>query len=160
MRSHGPHAIIDGAQLHGALRSHTSFQNVRDEDWPRLLKHFRPKRFQAGDVILEMGDVPESICVIGDGVLRVLGGFGHNDRVELCQLSQGAVFGQMNPSAQTPATSRVEAVTPGLLWVLSQHHLADMNGNSAPLRKFVNGTGNMLWFFFMAQHNREGGRLV
>ena len=84
-----------------------------------------PVPFDAGDVVVQEGELADRFYVIDAGSVRVTQR-RDGDEVELRRLGPGEVFGEIGLLRDVPRTATVTATTPGLLYALDAEAFAEL----------------------------------
>ncbi|MEK6607871.1 MAG: cyclic nucleotide-binding domain-containing protein [Myxococcota bacterium] len=87
------------------------FRALDDEGRRNLAAAGTSRAFEAGEVIVRLGEPGDSFFMVKRGKVRVLGG-SEAQPVELASLGRGSCFGEMALLAGTPRTATVEAAEP------------------------------------------------
>lgn len=87
------------------------------------------KRFPAGETLFEQGDEGQEIYIVLSGTVRVVGDVvldeGQRIHPGVCDLEEGAIFGEMPLFDQQPRSASVVAITDCELAVIDNQALLD-----------------------------------
>ena len=108
-----------------------SFMDILDElnpaDRMRFLEHGREIEFPPGGVVIDEGQINQSIYLVVDGEISVQREASVPDTlgtyVELARLGVGEIFGEMSLLTRSPATARIVAAGPVRLLELAHNQL-------------------------------------
>jgi CRP-like cAMP-binding protein len=101
------------------LQSIALFQGIQDQAWlADLADHLDELEFNAGDTILQTGEVGHLLYLLTRGQVRV-----SLNNVILAELASGTIFGEMALFDAQPRSASVTAVQPSHCLVLTQHQL-------------------------------------
>ena len=99
------------------------FRALPPDEFDRIVDLLRARTFLADDVIVNEGDVGDSMFLIGRGVVRVYVGGGGAPQVPIATLLAGEFFGEMAVLSANPRTATVMAVTHCTLYELTRPDL-------------------------------------
>jgi CRP-like cAMP-binding protein len=89
---------------------HTFLENLRPADWQRLIAGMERRRFEAGDVVMERGEVDRSLFLVASGTVEVIVGEGRRNR-RVRELGPGSLLGEIAFFDGQPRSSTVRALT-------------------------------------------------
>jgi SulP family sulfate permease len=88
----------------------TFLDHLRPADWQRLIGSMERRRFEAGDVVMERGDVDRSLFLIASGKVEVVVEEGRRGR-RVRELGPGSMLGEVAFFDGMPRSSTVRALT-------------------------------------------------
>jgi SulP family sulfate permease len=89
--------------------------NRSKEDWARLVAQGELLRFEAGDVILQAGEIERSLYIIVQGTLEVLLPFGRGEFRHYGTIESRSVTGEIAFLDGRPRTATIRALTETVL---------------------------------------------
>jgi CRP-like cAMP-binding protein len=90
-----------------------------DQDWGRLLAHTETRRFNAGELLISIGDTDRSLFLVAEGSLEVLMPGARGDMRQIATIEAGAIVGEQAFLDGFPRSATVRALTDGELLRLS-----------------------------------------
>jgi CRP-like cAMP-binding protein len=87
------------------------FSGMSDEEFQRTLKEFEVRTYAPGKKVIEEGDSGDSMYLIGSGRAKVVAHLGGRE-VELAELGEGDLFGEVAFLTGRPRTAEVVALGP------------------------------------------------
>ncbi len=91
-----------------------------EAQWARLLEHTQIRKFDAGEVVIQIGDTDRAFYIIVEGTLEVLIPRGTSGQLRRTQLREaGAVIGEQAFLDGKPRSATLRAVTAGSLLSVS-----------------------------------------
>lgn len=87
------------------------FEDLRIEDWEKLLAYMRRERFAAGATVLRAGEDDATLHVLAQGQVEVLGASTLFGERQLAVIQEGSVFGEIGFFDRRPRTATVRALT-------------------------------------------------
>ena len=82
------------------------------EEWARLLAYTETRRFQAGDVIIHLGEVERSLYLVTAGTLQVYIPFDEGQTLRpFLNVEAGSIIGEQSFFDGLPRSAMVQAAT-------------------------------------------------
>lgn len=106
------------------MRRGSILNAVPEEQREQLVARFETKNFQAGEVLVELGEEPPGLYLIASGHVRVTAVDSDGDRLELAELGPGDVVGEIGLILRRPATATCTATHPTLTLFLAHADFA------------------------------------
>jgi CRP-like cAMP-binding protein len=111
-----PERLIAGISL---------FANLTTAEKATLASQMQRKDYKPGEVIVRAGAIPETLCIVSDGVL--VGSVEKNGRkVEVTRLAPGDYFGEVALLTGGPMSGEVTALTSVVIYEISKTALAPL----------------------------------
>ena len=90
------------------------------QEWAKLLAHTEIRRFQAGDVIIHLGEVDRSLFLVTEGNLQIFMPFDEGRTLRpFLNVESGSIIGEQSFFDGLPRSAMVQAATAGELLRLS-----------------------------------------
>ena len=70
--------------------------DASDEEWARLLRHTRHRRFNPGDDVVTAGALDQSLYLVLEGQLEVLAEHGRRRYRRIAVVAEGGVIGELS----------------------------------------------------------------
>jgi CRP/FNR family cyclic AMP-dependent transcriptional regulator len=106
------------------LREIPMFANLEDVDLARLCQVAHVRRYPAGAILLEEGQMNDSLCMIRKGSVELI--HRRNHGVPFLKLGRGRFFGQVSMFDPAPSSATVQAVTNVEVMCLKERPLCDL----------------------------------
>jgi CRP/FNR family cyclic AMP-dependent transcriptional regulator len=88
--------------------------DLRDEDWEKILAHTVTRRFSAGDMVIQIGEIDRALYIISEGTLETLIPHGNGRTMRRVNtIEAGSVIGEMAFFDGLPRSASVRALTDG-----------------------------------------------
>lgn len=84
------------------------FENLTEEDWNRLVEVSSLLEFREGQALVEDGESDDSVYIVIDGEVEVLGRQG-----VIAKIGEGSAFGEIAFFDRAPRTAAVRATSDG-----------------------------------------------
>ena len=111
-----PERLIAGISL---------FANLTTAEKATLASQMQRKDYKPGEVIVRAGAIPDTLCIVSDGVL--IGSVDKNGRkVEVTRLAPGDYFGEVALLTGGPMSGEVTALTSVVIYEISKAALAPL----------------------------------
>jgi CRP-like cAMP-binding protein len=118
----------------GGLRASPIFQSLTEEDLLAFVQGLRLRAFEAGQIILTEGEPGQSLFVVAAGKVKVHVKNPGGRNVELADLGQAAVFGELAALVDRPRSATVTAASACELLELDRATLAAMDARYPGVR--------------------------
>jgi CRP/FNR family cyclic AMP-dependent transcriptional regulator len=90
------------------------------EEWAKLLAYTETRRFQAGDVIIHLGEIERSLYLVTEGNLQIYVPFDEGQTLRpFLAAESGSIIGEQSFFDGLPRSAMVQAATDGELMRLS-----------------------------------------
>jgi small-conductance mechanosensitive channel len=118
--SRQPDGVIEPSSRARALLDEVKiFRSLSAEERDRLAHNMVAQQFAAGDVVLDLEEVPDSLFVIATGVVSATVPDGHG-QVEAGRMGPSEVMGEQSILADTPSQARFTAMTSSIIYRLDK----------------------------------------
>jgi CRP/FNR family cyclic AMP-dependent transcriptional regulator len=107
------------------LRSIPLFAGLTDEDLQELARALEPRRFSAGQMVLNQGDSGSSMYIVDSGECNIHLPGDASRRISLKDIARGEYFGELALFDEMPRSASVLATTDAVLLELGRDTLAD-----------------------------------
>ncbi|HEX6738558.1 MAG TPA: cyclic nucleotide-binding domain-containing protein, partial [Vicinamibacteria bacterium] len=118
----------------GGLRASPVFQSLTEEDLLVFVQGLRLRAFEPGQIILTEGEPGQSLFVVAAGKVKVHVKNPRGRNVELAELGQAAVFGEIAALVDRPRSATVTAAEPCELLELDRAALSAMDARRPGVR--------------------------
>jgi len=116
--------IDDRSEWEGGLADVMLFQPLNDGDRHTIWNRGELLFFEAGELVIQDGDLSPSFFVVLDGTVKVHVIEDGKD-VYLCSLGKGATFGEASLFLKMPRTANVTAVDPTIVLKLTRYDVLE-----------------------------------
>jgi CRP-like cAMP-binding protein len=113
------------------------FEGCSEEELLAFMQGLRLTVFEPGDVILTEGERGESVFILTTGTVKVYVRNPVGQDVELCELREGAFFGEMSTLSGRPRTATVTAATRCELLELDRETLDRISASHPRVRQVL-----------------------
>jgi putative peptide zinc metalloprotease protein len=96
------------------------FRHTRPSELDPILERLQPEEYQAGEVIIQQGDVGDRFYLVRSGRVRVRRSTDDGTEVVLGEMGAGEYFGEMALLSDAPRVATVEAVEATRVWSLDK----------------------------------------
>ena len=96
------------------------------QHWQALEPYLARHNLRAGDLLIRQGDADRSAYLLEQGNLQVFITSGPPGRHRIAILRPGSLVGESSLFAEVPRSANVEAMTPCVVWALSQARLEEL----------------------------------
>jgi small-conductance mechanosensitive channel len=118
--SRQPDGVIEPSSRARALLDEVKiFRSLSAEERDRLAHSMVAQQFAAGEVVLDLEEVPDSLFVIATGVVSATVPDG-NTQVEAGRMGPSEVMGEQSILADTPSQARFTAMTSSIIYCLDK----------------------------------------
>jgi small-conductance mechanosensitive channel len=118
--SRQPDGVIEPSSRARALLDEVKiFRSLSAEERDHLAHNMVAQQFAAGDVVLDLEEVPDSLFVIATGVVSATVPDG-NTQVEAGRMGPSEVMGEQSILADTPSQARFTAMTSSIIYRLDK----------------------------------------
>jgi small-conductance mechanosensitive channel/CRP-like cAMP-binding protein len=118
--SRQPDGVIEPSTRARALLDEVKiFRSLSAEERDRLAQNMVAQQYAAGEVVLELEEVPDSLFVIATGVVSATVPDG-NTQVEAGRMGPSEVMGEQSILADTPSQARFTAMTSSIIYRLDK----------------------------------------
>jgi len=108
------------------LRRVSLFRDLTDDECDTVCRAMRPRRFAAGDIVFEQGDVGDTMLVVVDGMLRVELADSQGRVTDLGSIGANQFVGEMAAFDPAPRSATVVAASNAVCYELSVHALREL----------------------------------
>jgi CRP-like cAMP-binding protein len=118
--SRQPDGVIEPSTRARALLDEVKiFRSLSAEERDRLAQNMVAQQYAAGEVVLELEEVPDSLFVIATGVVSATVPDG-NTQIEAGRMGPSEVMGEQSILADTPSQARFTAMTSSIIYRLDK----------------------------------------
>ncbi len=118
--SRQPDGVIEPSTRARALLDEVKvFRSLSAEERDRLAQNMVAQQYAAGEVVLDLEEVPDSLFVIATGVVSATVPDG-NTQVEAGRMGPSEVMGEQSILADTPSQARFTAMTSSIIYRLDK----------------------------------------
>ncbi|WP_085729429.1 mechanosensitive ion channel family protein [Pseudomonas sp. R37(2017)] len=118
--SRQPDGVIEPSTRARALLDEVKiFRSLSAEERDRLARNMVAQQYAAGDVVLDLEEVPDSLFVIATGVVSATVPDG-NTQIEAGRMGPSEVMGEQSILADTPSQARFTAMTSSIIYRLDK----------------------------------------
>ncbi len=108
------------------------FDRLTDSEVRELIETCRLHDYEADELLFEQGDDADSLLIIGDGTLEVVGQSAVGEKVVLAELPPGTVVGEMSLIEGGTRSATVRSLTDSRIFKLSHETFHEMRSQQKP----------------------------
>jgi hypothetical protein len=132
-----PAAIPVAGQEGPAVPVTPLFSDFTPEELSDVLSRLKHQSYDAGAVIVKEGDPGESLFVLSQGRVRVVGTGPGGKAIELAELNEGDFFGEVALLTGKPRTATITCIEETEVLELSRGDLEELEGRHARVRQVI-----------------------
>lgn len=127
-----------GARVKGSSLAGTPlFSDFTAEELPDVLRRLKHRSYAPGDLIVREGEPGESLFVLSQGRVKVVGTGPGGRPVELAELGEGDFFGEVALLTGRPRTATITSLDETEVLELTRGDLQDLEGRHARIRQVI-----------------------
>jgi len=136
--SRQPDGVIEPSTRARALLDEVKiFRSLSAEERDRLAQNMVAQQYAAGDVVLDLEEVPDSLFIIATGVVSATVPDG-STQIEAGRMGPSEVMGEQSILADTPSQARFTAMTSSIIYRLDKSLTRDCMGQRREVDRALN----------------------